>query len=74
MSPACMMKDTASEIVESWWNIIWKEDWERKRAQLIWWKTQLQELLKADEILYEKKIEKESELSLYGERHSFRDC
>ncbi len=38
---AYMIKDTASEIVESWWNIIWKEDWERKQTQLIWLRTQL---------------------------------
>jgi len=40
-SSAYMIKDTASEIVESWWNIIWKEDWERKQTQLIWLRTQL---------------------------------
>jgi len=38
---AYMMKDTASRIVKSWWNIVWKEDWEREQAQLIWLKTQL---------------------------------
>ncbi len=65
-SSAYMMKDTASRIVESWWNIVWKEDWEREWAQLIWWKTQLQRLLKADEVLYEKKMKKESKFSLYN--------